>query len=72
MIRLESKEEFKTIIFSVVKEDENGEVKEYLVTHQDDFDDFLIQEWDVRSLDNELIEDEEVARELIEYCKTQL
>ena len=72
MIRLESKEEFKTIIFSVVKEDENGEVKEYLVTHQDDFDDFLIQEWDVRSLDNELIDDEEVTRELIEYCKTQL
>lgn len=72
MIRLESKEEFKTIIFSVVKEEENGEVKEYLVTHQDDFDDFLIQEWDVRSLDNELIDDEEVTRELIEYCKSQL
>jgi hypothetical protein len=72
MIKIESKEEFKTTIFSVVKEDEKGETKMYLVTHQDSFDDFLMTEWDVRDEMNNLIEDEGVTSELIEYCKSQL
>jgi hypothetical protein len=71
MIKIESKEEFKTTIFSVVKEDEKGETKMYLVTHQDSFDDFLMTEWDVRDEMNNLIEDEGVTSELIEYCKSQ-
>ena len=72
MIKIESKEEFKTTIFSVVKEDEKGETKMYLVTHQDSFDDFLMTEWDVRDEMNNLIEDEGVTSELIGYCKSQL
>jgi hypothetical protein len=72
MIRLESKEEFKTIIFNVSKENDKGEVEEYLVTYQDSFDDFLVTEWDVRTMDNELIDDDEVlSNELIEFCKQQ-
>jgi hypothetical protein len=71
MIRLESKEEFKTIIFNVSKENDKGEIEEYLVTYQDSFDDFLVQEWDVRTMDNELIDDEVLSNELIEFCKQQ-
>lgn len=71
MIKLESKEEFKTIIFNVSKENDKGEVEEYLVTYQDSFDDFLVQEWDVRTMDNELIDDEVLSNELIEFCKQQ-
>ena len=69
MIKLESKEEFKTTIFNVSKENDKGEIEEYLVTHQDDFDDFLVVEWDVRTMDNELIDDEVLSNELIEFCK---
>jgi hypothetical protein len=71
MIKLESKEEFKTIIFNVSKENDKGEVEEYLVTYQDSFDDFLVTEWDVRTMDNELIDDEVLSNELIEFCKQQ-
>ena len=71
MIKLESKEEFKTIIFNVSKENDKGEVEEYLVTYQDSFDDFLVQEWDVRTMDNELVDDEVLSDELIAFCKQQ-
>ena len=71
MIKLESKEEFKTIIFNVSKENNEGDVEEYLVTYQDSFDDFLVQEWDVRTMDNELVDDEILSDELIAFCKQQ-